>query len=353
MRIAITGATGNVGTALLRRLTDEPDIELIGIARRPPPPDAGHPYDRVRWHALDLGEPDNVPRLTEVLRGVDAVVHLAWQIQPSHRRALLRRTNLTGTRHLLHAIDEAGVTTMAYASSIGAYARGPKDRRVSESWPATGVGGSGYSTDKAAVEALLDGVEHDHPELRLIRMRQALVFQRDAGAQIRRYFIGRVLPVSWLRSGRLPVVPRNKRLRAQVVHAEDLAEAYRLALRGDASGAFNIAAEPVLDGPVLAENLGGRAIPMPIFLLRMLAKAAWRLRLLPTEPGWIDLTAGVPLVDSSRAQQELGWRPRHDAREAVRDLFGGIAVGAGTGSTALRPEPRARAQGLNRRPSPG
>ncbi|WP_329105210.1 NAD-dependent epimerase/dehydratase family protein [Micromonospora sp. NBC_01699] len=338
MRIAITGATGNVGTALLRRLTDESDIELVGIARRPPAKDAGSPYGRVRWHALDLGDPDNLDRLTEILRGVDAVVHLAWQIQPSHRRVLLRRTNLTGTRHLLRAIDEAGVPTLAYASSIGAYAQGPKDRRVTETWPATGIGGSGYSTDKAAVEALLDGVEHDHPELRIIRMRQALVFQREAGAQIKRYFIGRILPVGWLRSGRLPVIPRNKRLRAQAVHADDLAEAYVLALRSDRNGAFNIAGEPVLDGPVLAQELGGRTIPVPIFLLRTLAKAAWRLRLLPTEPGWIDLTAGVPLMDCSRAQQELGWHPRHDAREAVRDVLSGIATGAGTSSTALHPD---------------
>jgi UDP-glucose 4-epimerase len=351
MRIAITGATGNVGTALLRRLADESDIELIGIARRPPPDEAGAPYAGVRWHALDLGDPENVAPLTEALRGVDAVVHLAWQIQPSHRRALLRRTNLTGTRHLLRAISAARVSTFAYASSIGAYAPGPKDRRVTESWPATGVGGSGYSTDKAAVEALLDGVHRDHPELRIVRMRQALVFQRDAGAQIRRYFVGRILPVSWLRSGRLPVVPRNKRLRAQAVHADDLAEAYLLALRGDQEGAFNIAAEPVLDGPVLAQELGGRAVPVPIFLLRLAAKIAWRFRLAPTEPGWVDLTAGVPLMETTRARQELGWNPRHDAREAVRDLLSGMAVGAGTGSTVLRPERRSMAR-VNRRPSP-
>ncbi|MEV4627928.1 NAD-dependent epimerase/dehydratase family protein [Micromonospora sp. NPDC049523] len=350
MRIAITGATGNVGTALLRRLAGESDIELVGIARRPPPDEAGAPYAGVRWYALDLGEPDNLPRLTDALRGVDAVVHLAWQIQPSHRRVLLRRTNLTGTRHLLRAIDEAGVGTLAYASSFGAYAQGPKDRRVTESWPATGISGSGYSTDKAAVEALLDGVEHDHPELRIVRMRQALVFQRDAGAQIRRHFIGRIVPVGWLGSGRLPIIPRNKRLRAQAVHADDLAEAYVQALRSDREGAFNIAGEPVLDGPVLAQELGGRSIPVPIFLLRMLAKAAWRLRLLPTEPGWIDLTAGVPLMDCSRAEQELGWRPRHDAREAVRDVLGGIAVGAGTSSTVLRPDRRAASE-PRRRPA--
>ncbi|GAB3818793.1 hypothetical protein GCM10027605_71970 [Micromonospora zhanjiangensis] len=44
MRIAVTGATGNVGTALLRQLADEPDIEVVGIARRLPPADTS-PYE--------------------------------------------------------------------------------------------------------------------------------------------------------------------------------------------------------------------------------------------------------------------------------------------------------------------
>ena len=49
MRIAVVGASGNVGTAVLRRLAAEPSVaEIVGIARRPPT-DAGAPYDAVRW----------------------------------------------------------------------------------------------------------------------------------------------------------------------------------------------------------------------------------------------------------------------------------------------------------------
>ena len=44
---------------------------------------------------------------------------------------------------------------LVYASSVGAYAPGPKDRRVPETWPTTGVESSFYSRDKAAVERLL------------------------------------------------------------------------------------------------------------------------------------------------------------------------------------------------------
>lgn len=341
MRIAITGATGNVGTALLRRLATEPDIEVIGIARRCPGPDAGAPYDRVEWHSADLGDPACLQPLADRLAGVDAVVHLAWQIQPSHQRAQLRRTNLNGSRHVLNAMLAADVPKLVHASSVGTYAPGPKDQRVDESWPVTGIGRSGYSMDKAAVEAMLDGAERDYPVLRVTRLRKALVLQRDAGAEITRYFLGRFVPVTLLRSGRLPVVPRHRRLRVQVVHADDVADAYLRALRSDLTGAFNIAAEPVLDGPLVAAEWGGWAAPLPLTLLRMLTRAAWRSRLVPADEGWFELSAAVPLMDCSRAERELGWRPRRDARDALRDLLSGIATGSGTDSPPMRPRGRA------------
>lgn len=341
MRIAITGATGNVGTALLRRLATESDIEVIGIARRCPAPDAGPPYDRVRWHAADLGDPACLHLLAERLTGVDAVVHLAWQVQPSHHRARLRQTNLNGTRHIVNAMLAAGVAKLVHASSVGTYAPGPKDQRVDENWPVTGIGRSGYSVDKAAVEAMLDRAERDYPVLQVTRLRKALVFQHDAGAEITRYFLGRLVPVTLFRSGRLSMVPRHSRLRVQAVHADDAAEAYLRAVRSDRTGAFNIAAEPVLDGPLVAADLGGWAPPLPLALLRLLARAAWRTRLVPADEGWLELSVAVPLMDCSRAERELGWRPRRDARDALRDLLSGIAAGSGTASPAMRPGRRA------------
>ncbi|MFC7546435.1 NAD-dependent epimerase/dehydratase family protein [Plantactinospora sp. GCM10030261] len=339
MRIAITGATGNVGTALLRRLGAEDDIKVLGLARRVPRR-AASPYDGVRWMSADLGDPGCVTPLIEAFRGLDAVVHLAWQVQPSHRRARLRRTNLLGTRHVVRALREAGVPKLVYASSVAAYKPGPKDERVDEDWPVTGVGGSGFSGDKAAVEALLDGVEWEDPGLQVIRLRTTLVLQYVAGAELTRYFLGGLTPVSLLRRGRLPIVPANRRLRGQVVHAEDAAEAYLRALRSDCRGAYNIAAEPVLDAAVVAAEVGGRVVRMPLSLMRIASKLAWRAKLIPTEPGWLDLTAAAPLVDCSRAERELGWRPARDGRETIRDLVRGIAAGAGTASAPLRPSPR-------------
>ena len=325
MRIVIVGATGNVGLGLLRRLGRGGELDLVGVARRHPGPDAGAPYDAVRWHSCDIGAPDAVETLAGIFSGAQVVVHLAWQIQPSHDQAALRRTNVDGSLAVVRAVLRAGVPALVYASSVGAYAPGPTDGLIDESWPVTGVRGSSYSRQKAVVESILDQVEAARPELRVVRMRPGLVFQREAGAEIGRYFLGPLVPVRLLRHGRLPLVPTNRRLRMQAVHADDLADAYARAILGDARGAFNCAADPVLTPELVAEHLHGRTVPVPGAVLRAAARWSWRARLQPVDAGWVELGLAAPLMSSQRASVELGWRPSVDAMTALRQLLAGVA----------------------------
>ena len=121
MRVVVTGATGNVGTALLRRLAEEPPITwVIGVSRRPP---AALDLPRTRFVRADVGRDP----LRGVLRGADAVVHLAWQIQPSHSPRDLWRTNVVGSERVIAAAIATGVGVLVHASSVGVYARGPSD----------------------------------------------------------------------------------------------------------------------------------------------------------------------------------------------------------------------------------
>jgi nucleoside-diphosphate-sugar epimerase len=126
------------------------------------------------------------------------------------------------------------------------------------------------------------------------------------------------------------VFPDVPRLAVQAVHSLDVADAYRLvALDPDARGAYNVAADPVLDVPELARLLGARTVPMPAGVLRAAADAAFRLRLTPTPAGWLDLALAVPLMDTTRVRSELGWTPRHDAGAALLELLGGLRDTAG------------------------
>jgi nucleoside-diphosphate-sugar epimerase len=331
MRVVVIGGSGNAGVALLRALQAEERVEeVVAVARRVP---KAWPSGKVAWRSLDISRDD----LELVVRGAHAVVHLAWLIQPSRDVERCREVNVDGTRRLLDAVARAGVPAFVYASSVGAYSPGPKDRLVSEAWPTAGVPSSFYSRHKAAVERLLDGFEAGHPAVRVVRLRPGLIFQRAAGSEIRRLFAGPFLPNAVAAPGRIPIVPKHPRLRFQAVHADDVADAYRLAVLGDARGAFNIAADPVLDGDELARLLQARAVPVPAAVLRAGAAAAFHLRLTPTPPGWVDMAFGVPLMDTGRARQTLGWRPRHDSGSAVLALLEGIRTAAGEPTPALHP----------------
>ena len=103
----------------------------------------------------------------------------------------------------------------------------------------------------------------------------------------------------------LAFVPDLPRLRFQAVHSRDVGDAYRRAIVGDARGAFNVAAEPVLDSQELARLLQARTVRVPERLARAATDLTWRLHLQPTPPGWVDLALKVPLLDVSRAQDEL------------------------------------------------
>ena len=332
MRVVVIGATGNVGTSVLRALQNEERVDsILGVARRRP----GIRMEGVEWATADVSRDDLVP----LLRGADAVVLLAWLIQPSRDLNKLWMVNVEGSMRAARAVAEAGVPSLLYASSVGAYSPGPKDRAVDESWPTGGTPTSYYAREKAEVERRLDRFEAEHPETRVVRMRQALTFKAEAAEGQRRLFAGPFLPNFLARPELINVVPALQGLRAQVVHSFDVGEAYRLAVLNDeARGAYNLAADPVVDPSELARIFGAVSVPVPVGLARAAARVSWQLRLQPVPEGWLDLALNVPVMDITRARTELGWAPRYSAGETLLDELQGMREGAGLDTPPLSPK---------------
>lgn len=330
MRVVLTGASGNVGTSVLEALGAEPKVrEIVGIARRVPEVE----MPKVEWVGADVVEDELAP----VFADADAVIHLAWAIQPSRDEALTERINVLGSRYVFDAVAEAGVPALVYASSVGAYSPGPKLRQVDESWPVDGIKTSFYSRHKAAVEEQLDEFEKRSPETRVVRLRPGLIFKAEAGSEIRRLFAGPFLPSFLVHKQLVPLIPRVPRLRFQAVHSRDVGEAYRQAVVRDVHGAFNVAAEPEIGVDELCEFLGARSFPLPAGVLRGAADLSWKLRLQPSSPGWIDLALGVPMMDTSRAREELGWEPTASSLDAFEDLLNGMRHAEGAPTPPLEP----------------
>ena len=338
MRIVITGGSGNVGTALLQQLGPGGEHELVGISRRRPP--AEPPYSWAEWVTCDIGGEGAAVELRDAFTGADAVVHLAWLIQPSRDRTTMRRTNVAGTAAVVEAAVAAGVPHLVHQSSVGTYAPAP-GCTVDETWPATGIETSTYSVDKAEAERIVDRAER---HMIVSRTRPALIFQDVAASEVSRYFLGPLVPLALIRRGLLRFAPLPQALAFQVVHADDVAAAIELILARRAGGAFNIAADPVLGRAEFREMFGGVGPPVPPRVLRLAASATWHARLQPTEPGWLDLAALVPTLDSGRLR-ELGWSPTRDARDVLRRFVAAMGRGAGRPGPLLH---RARSRNAQR-----
>ncbi len=330
MRVVVVGATGNLGTSVLRSLAEEERVEsVLGLARRRP--DLEVP--KVEWAAADVTTDDLVPHFD----GADAVVLLSWLIQPARDLNKLWMVNVEGSSRVMRAIKEAGVPALLYASSVGAYSPGPKDEAVDESWPTGGIPTSYYGRHKAEVERRLDRFEIDAPDVRVVRMRPGLVFKKEAATGVRRLFGGPFLPGILAHPALIRLIPEIEDLRSQVVHSYDVGEAFRLALTKDVEGAFNLAAEPVLDAAEIGRILGARTLPLPSRVARAGVDLSWRLHLQPVSAGWLDLSRQVPIMDTKRAREELGWTPQHSADEALLDLMEGLRTGAGLDTPPLSP----------------
>lgn len=330
-RVVVTGATGNVGVRVVEALAADPRVgEVVGLARRRP---AVGPAG-VRWVSLDLTPlPADAPGpdpLDEVLAGADAVVHLAWLIQPTRDPGRLWEVNVGGSERLFAAAARNGVGTVVHMSSVGTYAPAAGGRLVDETWSTSGPATSHYGLAKAYVERVLDAHEARHPDARVVRLRPSLIVQRRAAAHVRRLFVGGLVPdAAFGAVPHLPVLPDVPGLSVQLVHAEDVATAVREAVLRDVRGAFNLAAPPPLSGRDLARILGARSVRVPAKVVRAVARATYATRLQPVDAGWVDLAIATPLLRTDRAEDALGWQPTWTAEEALLDVLAGLRDGAG------------------------
>ena len=279
MKIVVTGGSGNVGTALRRHL----DFEDVGV---------------------DVRE---LSSLRDAIRGADVVIHLAFAIKPTDQA-----TNVDGSEHLLTACVKEEVGHLVCASSVAAYEPAPRYQRVDESWPLTGIHGNTYSAHKVRLEEMIKR----YP-LPCTVIRPCFIGQASAADQVRRWLLSPLFPTRLLP---LLPIPLWNGLRLQLVHSDDVARAIVQIVRRRALGAFNLAAEPVLTAPMIAERVGAGRLSVPYPLIEKLAGATARLRLQPLTPEWVRMADQAPLVRTTRAHDDLEWWPEHDARDVLREV---------------------------------
>ncbi len=333
MRIAVTGATGNLGSMVLHELAAAcPEHEVVGLARRPPASGTGPPA--AAWREVDLSGGGSAEVLAQAFAGVGAVVHTAWGFQPTRDPAYLHELAVGGTQRVLAAAASAGVRHLVHVSSLGAYSPRRDLTPVREDWRTEGIATSRYSQDKVAAERLLDRHEAGGGLPRVARVRPGIMGRREVASGLLRYTSPPLLSPRLARA--LPVLPLDRSLVIPMLHTHDAARAIRAILLRGATGAFNLTADPPITPPLIAEALGARHVHLPGRLLRRLVDLSWRAHLQPVDVGWIDMALTVPLLDASRAREELDWAPTTSGDAALRQVVEGMLQVASDDTPILR-----------------
>ena len=308
-RIAVTGASGYIGSMLIHRLEESEAVgTILALDVREPGAPFGNGVSFVRQ---DVSQP--FPELFAE-HEVDTVVHLAYVLRQGRDREANRRVNVEGTRHTLEACRRAGVRRVVYLSSTSVYgAHADNPEALSEDMPARPVAGFQYSEDKLRSEKLITGFAEDSAGVTACILRCCPVMGANADNFIARAFDKPFLVAV---SGANPPM--------QLIHEEDLARCLTLVVLGDAEGLYNLSGSGVINWADMASARSRRVLSMPAWLLYPATQMTWALRVQSDSPALgLDMVRHRWIADTGKIEREMGFRPRFSAREAweahVRD----------------------------------
>lgn len=324
LTVAVTGPTGEIGMPFVRALEATPEVgRVLAMARRPFDP------GELGWRKTEYRQGDILDRdaVAELVADADVVVHLAFIVVKATAGSY--DINIEGSRNVFEAAVAARAPRLVYTSSVAAYGY-DRDRPgpLTEDSSTEGTESHAYSHQKAEVERVLDEAIADS-EIDAYVFRPCVVAGPEAPALLDqlpyirleekvpgavRGAIGRV-------PGLKPVLPDHG-IPFQLVHHDDVAAALVAATLGrGAPGVYNLAADGEITISQLASELGWRAVPLPDVALGVTSAILSRVPAFEAEAGWVEALRTPMAMDSGRAKRELGWTPRYDAHETLRDLI--------------------------------
>ena len=342
MRALVTGGTGFLGKAIVRRLLDRGD-EVRSLSRSA---DA----QLAEWGVgLRLGDVADADAVDRAVADCDVVFHVAARVGGWGPRAEYRRTNVTGTDNVIAACRRHGVPKLVYTSTPSVVHTGGDIEGGDESLPYARRFETAYPETKAEAERRV--LAANGPTLATVALRPHLVWGPGD-----RHLIPRLLERA--RAGRVRLVGRRDKL-IDATYIDNAADAHLLACERLAPGAtcagrayFIAQGEPRPAGELINAILAAaglppvtRRIPTAVaWAAGAAAEAVFRLLGRQHEPPltrfaaqqlatahWYDLTA---------ARRDLGYTPAVSTDEGLARLRAHFekqaAAGQAPGATEQR-----------------
>jgi UDP-glucose 4-epimerase len=304
VRYLITGGSGYIGTRLTEILADRDEADrIVNVDVRPP----ARSQDKTEFVRGDVRDRAAMAGLLERERP-DALVHLAFLLNPIRDEARMYDIDVNGTQAVLSAAAAAGIHQVLVTSSASAYGAFPDNPRpIAEDWPVRGQPDFSYARHKAEADRLCQLWALEHPDRVMTIVRPCIVFGPNVDNYISR---------TWKNSSFMPVMDGVDE-EFQLVHEDDVVSAIIGLLEAKAGGAFNVAGDGSLRWGESARMIGLRTRELSFKAVRRLYAIAWALHASRVEapPGNLNFVRYPWLVSNDKLKAEIGWEPSADTRE--------------------------------------
>jgi UDP-glucose 4-epimerase len=302
--VAITGVNSYFAGTLLPRLDRDPEIDrIIGIDVAP--------WKGTAKKVTFCREDIRSPKIAGLLKGVDAVYHLAFIVGEIADKEKTRDININGSKNLFSACLQNGVKKVIYTSSMTIYGSHPfQPLGLTEESPLIENQDSYYNSNKIAVESFVKDFFKPYPGITLTIFRAGLL----CGPHINNMF-------SRLWSLKVSSLPAGRQSYNQFIHEEDLGEALHLALKKDIPGVYNVTADDAIPTAWCFRAAGVRIVPLPTPLLKVVSRAGFALGLFPAGQGWVTLGEYTIFGLNQKFKDATGWRPKYSSEQTFRSFL--------------------------------
>jgi UDP-glucose 4-epimerase len=302
MRYLITGGAGYIGSRLVEFLSRREDTEKIVVCDLAAPPAY---VPKTEFERVDVRDRGGV-RATLERRKPDALMHLAFIVNPSHDEALMYDVDVNGTHNVLEEAAAAGtqqVLVTSSATAYGAFSDNPVP--LTEEDPVRGVAAFSYARDKTESDRICQLWAATHPDRTMTIVRPCIAFGPNVDNYLVRLWTKQPFSTD---AGTLDN-------HIQFVHEDDLVEAITALLVGRRDGAYNVAGDGLMTLRECAQVIGSPIRRLPMRTYRGLARAMWAARLSEAPPGQIDFAVYPWIVSTEKLKRDTGWTPRYTSRE--------------------------------------
>lgn len=174
MRVGITGISSTLGSCLIPKLIEDPNIEqIIGLDLRPL---NGEIHSKIKFVKGDVR---NLSDLRNSFKNVDVLIHMAFVVTGSiPDPKTIYDINFNGTRNVFNVAAELGIKKVIYSSSVAAYGKNNSNPDfLTEQSPILGheISSFYYPYTKALVENFLNDFKKKHPEIKITVFRPHII----------------------------------------------------------------------------------------------------------------------------------------------------------------------------------